>query len=67
MNLLTNQEWRKANPDVFLDIPDLDQATILALDDWFGYREICDNDKFTTFYRREINLHLWQYKQQNAP
>lgn len=64
MGLMTYQDWRKANPDFFLDIPELDAATIGALDDWFGFRYISDNDKFATFYRREINLHLWQYQQQ---
>lgn len=63
MDLMTYREWRQKNPDFFLDIPNLDEATIRALDDWFGYRLICDNEKFATFYRREINLNLWQYQQ----
>lgn len=59
---MTYLEWLEKNPTVMAGTG-LDEATIGAIEDWFGFRYVCDNKKFTRFFTREIALHKWQYEQ----
>lgn len=59
---MTYLEWLEQNPTV-MPGTGLDDATIGAIKDWFAYRYVCDNNKFTRFFTREIALHKWQYEQ----
>lgn len=60
---MTYLEWLKKNPTILKEKTELDDATIQLLADWFGFRTIVDDDKFTTFFLREINIDAWQYKE----
>lgn len=41
----------------------LDEATKATIFDWFQYREVCDDDKFNTFFNRTLVRDLPQYEQ----
>lgn len=41
----------------------VDAPTKDLIFDWFQYREVCDNDKFNTFFNRTLNASMRKYKQ----
>lgn len=41
---------------------DLDQASIQSIEDYFHYREICDDDKMELFFWRTLNMYRPRYK-----
>ena len=61
--MMTYSEWVAKNPTLLQERTELDPATIEALTDWFGLRYLCDDDHFSVFYTREINMLQWQYDQ----
>lgn len=61
--MMTYSEWVTQNPTLLQEKTELDPATIDALTDWFGLRYLCDDDHFSVFYTREINMLQWQYDQ----
>lgn len=61
--MMTYSEWVAQNPTLLQEKTELDHATIEALTDWFGLRYLCDDDHFSVFFTREINMLQWQYDQ----
>lgn len=61
--MMTYSEWVTQNPTLLQERTELDPATIEALTDWFGLRYLCDDDHFSVFFTREINMLQWQYDQ----
>ena len=69
MMLMTNatktfSQWLTDNPtfyDNLLEAGLIDSATVGALQFWFMYRTICDDDRFSIYYWRQLNLVLPRY------
>lgn len=41
----------------------VDQATQATILDWFQYREVCDDEKFPTFFERTLRMSMRKYNQ----
>ena len=41
----------------------VDDPTKSLIFDWFQYREVCDNEKFNTFFNRTLNASMRKYRQ----
>lgn len=41
----------------------VDDPTKSLIHDWFQYREVCDNEKFNTFFNRTLNTSMRKYRQ----
>lgn len=41
----------------------VDDPTKVLIFDWFQYREVCDNDKFNTFFNRTLNASMRKYRE----
>lgn len=48
---------------VYADCTYIDEATQSLLYDWFQFRTVCDDEKFTIFYRRKLMRCEAQYRQ----
>jgi hypothetical protein len=60
----TFSQWTTENPHFYDDRISLgliDEATISLIEDWFGFRILCDDDKFNVFYGRQLDLILPRY------
>ena len=53
--MMTFQEMMEKNPQMYDGLP-IDEGTQSALLDWFQFREVCDDDRFTVYYRRKLNI-----------
>lgn len=61
---MTFSQWLTDNPtfyDALLTAGVIDQATVDNIADWFMYRTVCDDDKFSLFFGRQLNLALPRY------
>lgn len=56
-----NEIIEEQTQDVVFADTTLDEATQAALIKWFGYRRVCDNDKFVTFFNRLLLQRQDQY------
>lgn len=59
---MTFSEIVEQNPNLYQGT-EVDEATQSNLFDWFQFRQVCDNDKFITFYTRKLNLE-WNHYQE---
>lgn len=60
----TYEEWYEEYPDFYdsrIEAGAIDQATVNSIFDWFRYRHLCDNDKFSTFFGRQLDISLPRY------
>lgn len=58
--MMTFTEAMAQTPTMYDGLP-IDEGTQSALLDWYGFREVCDDDKFVTFYRRKLSIVADQY------
>ena len=57
--MMTFQEMRTKNPNIYPNqIEELDREMINT---WFDFRQVCDDDKFETFFKRQLNLYYSKY------
>lgn len=57
--MMTFQEMRTKNPNLYPNqIEELDREMI---NNWFDSRKVCDDDKFETFFKRQLNLYYSKY------
>ena len=57
--MMTFQEMRTKNPNLYPNqIEELDREMI---NNWFDFRQVCDDDKFEVFFRRQLNLYYSKY------
>lgn len=56
----TFKQYLVENPSLYDGI-EIDDSTKQALFDWFELRFICDDDNFSRFFRRNLNLNLARY------
>lgn len=60
----TYTQWINNNPnffDAFISSGDIDEATVRSINNWYKYRIICDDEKFTDFFERQLDLVLPRY------
>lgn len=62
MNLMTFSEIVEQNPNLYQGT-EVDEATQSLLFDWFQFRQVCDNERFITYYKRKINME-WNHYQE---
>lgn len=41
----------------------IDEATQGSLIEWYGFRKVCDNDRFLRYFQRQLNLVTHQYEE----
>lgn len=50
------QTYLKNNPGLYAQTPKITVETQAALFDWFRFREVNDDDRFSIYYTRQLNL-----------
>lgn len=60
--MMTFSEYIEKNPTLYDDI-DIDDATKSNIFDWFQFREVCDDVRFSVYFRRELNINLHRYEE----